>query len=272
VDEQMKDIAIHMEALDDFVSRARTQNAEHHDSHAQSLKDLSSTVSDSYSNIGTHFTSSYDRVKDLGEEMATKTITLQDALSPLDTTLRQPLAELRSNIVSTLLQEYVPTGDTPLKQQYQFPTTLPRTDSHEKLLENVRQPAVSTTPLVSPTKYIPVIFNDVATPAKEEVSPPSNPTSETAPTLGLREIDLNIHAGSLGFVPLSTDTASSNDAEARPAFKRSMTASGMRLPQKSAKRATVVPLEGRENNIIPVAAFSQSTGRRRSPRIGGGLS
>ena len=269
----MKDIAIHMEALDDFVSRARTQNAEHHDSHAQSLKDLSSTVSDSYSNIGTHFTSTYDRVKDLGEEMSAKTTILQNALSPLDTTLRQPLAELRSNIVSTLLQEYVPTGDTPLKLQYQFPTTLPRTEPHEKLLELLRQPAVSTTPLVSPTKYIPVIFNDVATPTKEEeVTPPSNPTSDAAPTLGLREIDANIHAGSLSSVPLSTDTVSSNDAEVRPAFKRSMTASGMRLPQKSSKRQTVVPLEGRENNIIPVSAFSQSTGRRRSPRIGGGLS
>ncbi|KAL5349013.1 Kinesin-related motor protein [Pseudogymnoascus australis] len=273
VDEQMKDIAIHMEALDDFVSRARTQNAEHHDNHALSLDELSSTVSASYSNIGTHFTSTFDRVKDLGEEMSAKTTTLQDALSPLDTTLRQPLAELRSNIVSTLLQEYVPTGDTPLKMQYQFPTTLPRTEPHEKLLESVRQPAISTTPVASPTKYIPVIFNDVATPTKEEeVSPPSNSTSDTAPTLGLREIDLNIHAGSLSSVPLSTDTALSNDAEARPAFKRSMTASGMRLPQKSAKRATVVPLEGRENNILPVASFSQSTGRRRSPRIGGGLS
>lgn len=269
----MKDIAIHMEALDDFVSRARTQNAEHHDNHALSLDELSSTVSASYSNIGTHFTSTFDRVKDLGEEMSAKTTTLQDALSPLDTTLRQPLAELRSNIVSTLLQEYVPTGDTPLKMQYQFPTTLPRTEPHEKLLESVRQPAISTTPVASPTKYIPVIFNDVATPTKEEeVSPPSNSTSDTAPTLGLREIDLNIHAGSLSSVPLSTDTALSNDAEARPAFKRSMTASGMRLPQKSAKRATVVPLEGRENNILPVASFSQSTGRRRSPRIGGGLS
>jgi kinesin family protein 11 len=47
VDEQMKDIETQMSALDDFVTRARSQNAQHHDSHAQSLQKLSATVKSS---------------------------------------------------------------------------------------------------------------------------------------------------------------------------------------------------------------------------------
>jgi len=268
----MKDIATQMQALDDFVTRARSQNAEHHDNHAQSLTNLSTAVSGSYSNIGNHFASTYERIRVLGEEMSTKTTALQDALSPLDTTLRQPLSELRSNIASTLLQEYMPTGETPQKLQYQYPTALPRTKPHENLLASLRGRVVSTTPLVSPTKTIPVIFNDESTtPAcEDEVSSVPAFTAEFPPTLGLREINVNINAGSLNSAPQNTASNLSNDLDTRQTgFKRGTTGSGLKLPQKINKRTTVVPLEGRENNIAPVAAFSQSTGRRRSPRNAG---
>ncbi|EHL01884.1 putative Kinesin-like protein bimC [Glarea lozoyensis 74030] len=63
VNEQMKDIEIQMQALDDFVSRARSQNAQHHDSHVQSLQALSTTVKTSYGNVGSHFNATYERDK-----------------------------------------------------------------------------------------------------------------------------------------------------------------------------------------------------------------
>jgi kinesin family protein 11 len=268
VDEQMKDIATQMQALDDFVTRARSQNAQHHDSHTKSLDGLSSTVKSSYSNIGLHFTSTYERVRDLGNEMSTKTTVLQESLTPLDSVLRQPLAELRSNISNTVLQEYQPTGETPQKTQYQYPTELPRTEAHETLLAALRRPAFFT----SPTKtMIPVIFNDAPS-GSDEVTTPSE-EGDRRPTGGLREIDANISAGSLSSEALHQNVSggalgtvkhSNGDGPLPqiPSFKRS-TSGKLPLP-KSAKKP-VVALEGRENNT---QLFSQSTGRRRSPRTG----
>src|SRR5271168_5129617 len=161
VDAQMKDMETQMKALDDFVTRARSQNTQHHDSHAQSLQGLSTIVKSSYANINSHFTSTYERVRDLGVEMLTKTDSLQETLTPLDSILRQPLAELRSSISNTALQEYQPTGETPQKVQYQYPTELPHTEAHETLLAALRRPSATTNNTTSPTKtMIPVIFND----------------------------------------------------------------------------------------------------------------
>jgi kinesin family protein 11 len=122
----MKDMESQMRALDDFVTRARSQNAQHHDSHAQSLQNLSSTVKSSYSNIGSHFTSTYERVRDLGDEMSTKTATLQETLEPLDSVLREPLSTLSATTYRKHpIQDYQPTGETPQKVQYTYPTSLP---------------------------------------------------------------------------------------------------------------------------------------------------
>jgi kinesin family protein 11 len=198
--------------------------------------------------------------------MSAKTSSLQEALTPLDENLRQPLAELRSNITNTILQEYTPTGGTPQKVQYQYPMELPHTEAHETLLAALRRPGSSTSTTQSPNKMIPVIFNDAAAGDDEVASLPSSSVSDR-PTGGLREIDLNINAGSLnsGVESAASGLATSSSDAAPPLFKRSITAISMKLP-KSVKKPSVVALEGRENTMVPV--FSQSTGRRRSPRTG----
>jgi kinesin family protein 11 len=223
VDEQMNDIGIQMQALDDFVTRARSQNAQHHDSHTESLEILSSTVRGSYENIGNHFAATYERVRELDDEMSTQTGNLRQALSPLEATLREPLANLRSNISNSRLEEYVPTGETPQKVQYMYPTELPRTEAHEKLLASIRPSSSSS---AGSTK-VSVVFND---PEEELVLP----VEERIP-VGLKEIDVNV-------------------------VDEPLRKSGIRAP-KLLKKPSIISLEGRENNI-----FSQSTGRRRSPR------
>jgi kinesin family protein 11 len=274
VEEQMKDISTQMQALDDFVARARSENAQHYDTHTQSLQGLSTTVRNSYTNISSHFTATYERVRDLGDEMSTKTGTLRDALNPLDTTLRQPLSELRSNISNTLLQEYIATGETPQKIQYQYPTELPRTQAHETLLAALRRPAPTNSSSMSPSKTIAVL-NDSPSPitGDNEVAPTSTlllipSLSGTMPTGGLREINANII--SAGTLTSAAELAPSNSTLADlagkpPPPKRSTTGSGLKAPQKIAKKSAVVALEGRENSF---PSFSQSMGRRRSPRTG----
>lgn len=254
-----------MQALDDFVTRARSQNAQHHDSHVRSLGGLSATVKSSYANIGDHFTSTYERVRDLGDEMSTTTSALQGTLVPLESDLQQPLIDLRSNITNTTLQEYQPTGETPQKVQYQYPTELPRTQPHENLLAALRRPSRS-----SPSKpqIIPVIFNDAMDGVTSESTTTTSLFSASMPATangGLREIDVNINAASLNHEP-SSDTAK-DPSQPHALFKRSTSGIGKLPVLRSGKKAAVAPAEGRENSAPPVLAQS-STGRRRSPRTG----
>lgn len=254
VDEQMCDISSQMQALDYFVTRAKSQNGLHHDSHVQSLQNLSSTVKNSYSSIGQHFTLTFERVKDLGDDLSSKTASLQETLPPLTFGLKDPLSRLRSTVMNTGLHEYVPTGETPQKIQYEFPTVLPRTNAHETLLAAMRNPE-SSMPAASTT---PAIFSDAP-----ESMIRSSSSSDASDKLsgGLREVSVNVRDAAPS-VDVTTDTDSSADAPV-PLLKKSL--SSLRLPQKVVKKAGVLPLEGREN-AIPV--FSQSTGRRRSPRHG----
>jgi len=255
VDAQMKDMAIQMQALDDFVTRARSQNERHHGRHVESLQSLASTVHQSYTSIGDHFVSTYDRVRDLGTDVSERTSTLQASLPELTTSIQQPLSELRHNIEEAPLQEYASTGETPQKTQYQFPTTLPRTESHDKLLAKLNRPHHNLTsphesPAKSPSK--PVVYTD--TPVLSEditmTDHTENPRPATAP--GLREIDMNVSRHSEPSSLLSSskpDVKLENMGMGPPPMKRQATIES-KLPKSlggKAGQVGVLRLEGREN-------------------------
>ncbi|KAL8686427.1 MAG: hypothetical protein Q9218_007115, partial [Villophora microphyllina] len=204
VNAQMQDMATQMQVLDDFVTRARSQNEQHHSTHVSSLQNLASTVNQSYSSIGDHFVSTYDRVKDIGGSVSEQSEALQNTLPPLTEQIQKPLADLRFAISSAPLKEYIPTGETPQKQQYRFPTTLPKTEAHEKLLNKIFPPnsSASSTPHlpVPPSPSKAVVYTDAQNPpsfssntsASEENTKPVN--ANTA--VGLREIHPNTIANS----------------------------------------------------------------------------
>src|SRR5438270_759426 len=101
----MKDIDIQMRALNDFVTRARSQNVQHYDVHCQSLKSLSEIAKASFDSIGGHLATTHERSKSLGDDISAKRKLLDEALATLDSTLQQPLSDLRANISRTTLQE-----------------------------------------------------------------------------------------------------------------------------------------------------------------------
>ena len=266
VDAQMKDMASQMQALDDFVTRARKQNERHRTTHVNSLQGLASTVRQSYSSIDDHFVSTYHRVRNIGEDVSTQSAALQKSLPPLASTIQQPLADLRSDITGAPLKEYSPTGETPKKTQYQYPAALPRTESYEKLLGKTA-PAPPSSPRPSPGKSI--IYTDVPT-SNREYSPSSTSPSKEAKVNSLREISLNINAS---LVRTHSDssaptlaTAAKADPEgvdmAPPPLKRQATES--KLPTKfgGPKMSGVVKLEGRENLG---ASFGSGRRLRNSP-------
>ncbi len=202
VDAQMKDMATQMQALDEFVSRARAQNGQQYEGQLQAMRGIASTVTQSYAVIGENLTSSYDDVRTLGAGMADRTAALIGALPPLDASVRQPLAELRIAIAEAPMRAYVPTGATPQRVAYQYPTTLPRTAEHAALLANLHRTtstaavepcAAATVGVVSPTKS--VVYNDDGDDGTDELRP-------AVSSGGLREVAVNLGGAGAGALAL----------------------------------------------------------------------
>lgn len=288
VEEQMEDLHEQMTSLDDFVTRARSQNAEHNNRHGVSLRGVSSTVEGSYSSIAEHFKTTFARVNDLSTGMHVDIGAAQENIQPLSEELVQPLANLREDISNTILQEYQPTGETPRKTNYDFPTELPRTHAHERLIAKFNG-------ALSPVKSR--VFADADSSLAENRSPmrryhseaivsslrekDSNPFSTS-----LREVNPNVNSAALAYDPKTTATihefgtgldGSPSDSTAMdggndtvmPLFKKS------RLTKPKGTRKTLTTLDDRENmpllaDLVPGLGkeiFSQSMSRRKSPRL-----
>ena len=253
VEAQMKDMAMQMQALDDFVTRARSQNERHHSTHVDSLQGLASNVRLSYSSVGDHFVTTYDRVRDIGGAISNQSTTIQASLLPLDSSVKQPLANLRTEILGAPLQEYTSTGETPRKVEYQFPTFLPQTQPHDKLLGR-QQPApysnAAQSPPRSPSKGIIYTDGPEATPTTR---PASTSPSKNSDTARLREISLNVnaplsrnHSDSTASTLINSKAETDLVSMGPPPFKRQATES--KLPTKFAGgRTGIMKLEGREN-------------------------
>ena len=272
VDAQMEDMSKQMRALDDFVTRARSQNERHHRTHIESLQSLASNVGQSYSNIGDHFISTYDRVRDVGKDISTQSSAAQASLEPLDSSLKLPLQQLREHITNTPIQEYQSTGETPRKVTYEYPTGLPRTDSHDKLLGRGAPipPTVATSPNRSPSKQH--IYTDI--PDSEPGSTSPSKSSEPSTNTGLREISLSVN--NVGLNRMNSDSAAittlsssimKGDGEgigmAPPPLKRQATES--KLPMKLRGGGGVVKIEGRENLGASFGSGGNARRLRSSP-------
>lgn len=228
VEAQMEHLNTQLQSLEEIVSRIREQNHTHHDAHTTSLATLSNIVQASYSSIGEHLSSSFDRVQSLESDMSTQASTLKETLPSLaaDANIRAPLHELRETVGNQNLIEYNPTGETPQRVSYNVPSNLPRTNA-EKIRSRLRDRSASventtrspskqpifidaTTSLTSPT--------DVSNPTEplfsHSISANGNPhtTSSTPVVASLRELDVNtvgqdIHAQPPPLLSRSSDSA-----------------------------------------------------------------
>ena len=251
-----------MRDLDDFVTRARSHNAEHLARQTSSTEQFSETVATTFGDMATYSEEALDRIRVLGEEVESGAEQLRADLAPLDENLSQPLAVLRDDIQSTVLKEYEPTGETPQKLTYQYPTELPHTASHDILIAGMADaptPGKSAAPPVFPDIDFSAVY-----------SPPGPPsigipelTSRNPLSMSLREVNPNVTTGSLMFDPsvsiMSLPAVGENAT--LPLLKRGTRGVGAR----NTKKHLTSLVEGREN-MLP-GDFSQSTSRRKSPRL-----
>ncbi|KAL9625579.1 MAG: hypothetical protein Q9160_000292 [Pyrenula sp. 1 TL-2023] len=248
VDAQIQDTATQMSALDNFVTRARAQNDEHSTSHAADLDALSSTAKHAFNDLSAQLTASSSHTSSFASQAKEETSSLTHAsLIPFTTSLRQPLSDLESNIQSAHMTEYVPTGTTPQKREWDYPKHLPRTEERETLLKrlrgggaeepstmtpgrspNKRLKAYSSSPRKSPSKsriaapapgspsksktrvYTDANAGLTSNPHSSPVLSKSKPTSapDSAGGGGLREIDINVIGAAAARPPLTSSSTS----------------------------------------------------------------
>ncbi|KAE8355694.1 P-loop containing nucleoside triphosphate hydrolase protein [Aspergillus coremiiformis] len=285
VDAQMNNMDKQMEALDDFVAKARSQNGHYRDTHISSLDNMASNVRESYSSIHGQLEGLGSRVDQLQEDSAKYHHSLHDSTSPLSEEIQKALTELRDSVRSRPLQEYIATGATPQKRQYKYPTNLPRTESHDTLVSGLRTSRDLTLlpfngedhlPGTSPTKGF--VYNDT----EDEVGT-QTPAATITSNTGLREVDANVVAKQLASSPgdrasmrhstLSVATRSSDmdtvaeseDTDGPPTKKRrsNLTVAESKLPKNMLTKRMAGMMEGREN-VPPPGLSSARRTRNRS--------
>lgn len=272
VDAQLSDMAIQMAALDEFVTRAREQNGRHYSSHCESIKDLSANVQQTLGNIDDTLQATSSRMQDHDACWKGDVGSLEDSLSPFSQSIQIPLAELRTNLESNPVIEYVATGETPQKKDWAYPTHLPRTESHDSLLAKlggIPDPKLATAQsprkiasprkLMSPRKgfsspsKLPSltktrVFHDESAIDGQAVIPAQrlNDSAED-PKGGLREMDMNVLAR----------TSSADDVHGHPQTSFSKSVNNTQQPplKRHATAESRLPRKGRENT-----ALSQSMG------------
>jgi len=232
VDAQMKQMDVQLQALDDILTRVKTQNSLHHEAHVQSLDGLAVAVHQSYTNIGAHLTESSARAQQLEQDVLQRSSVLGASLQPLQAGVHAPLADLRAGISSSKLTDYTATGATPHKLQYQLPASLPRTAEHEVLLSKFRgddtsSARSSTTPKTSPIKTAVFADNAPDVPLHDSIPAPTHEPSDPPRKLprpesasgGLKEVDVNVAASSIAFASAAAASHSHNADAAKSGGK-----------------------------------------------------
>lgn len=285
----MKDMSKQMEALDDFVTKARSQNGLYHDAHLNSLNSLSTNVRQSYTCLNDQMEGLGGRVGKLQGDFGKRSDSAQKSIAPLSDEVRKALSDLGASMNSRQMKEYEATGKSPQKRNYDYPATLPRTEPHEALLsrmKNAEQLSVlpfSGVDQLSPVKKV----RRVPSPSKSYVHndgvlgvgklpPPTTPTVASSSNKRLRELDANVIArptvdGSpvgrrlLPSTALGTPCSPAKRGDrGQPPLKRHCPASasvvseaaGSKLQKRSVTGIMDTKLKGREN--IPPSTPSGS--------------
>ena len=275
-------MARQMAALDEYVTRARSQNDRHHASQIQSLQGISSNAHQTFSGFGKSLEMSATKLPEFSTDLTSGVFQMQDNLASFAKEVRQPLNGLSLKVQAAPLADYMHTGETPQKKDWSFPSTLPKTDDHELLIarsrglpdpRNQQAKTPGRTPGRSPRKMpSPRKLNSpskLPSPSKAKIFTDEN----AAPSLvrtewngGLKEIDMNVGRPVTADGGLPIDFSKSVGAGSQPPpLKRHVTegVNSSRLPTKPGGSAGRTKAEGREN----VNVLSQSVGAGGARRL-----
>jgi kinesin family member 11 len=204
-------MTVQMSALDEFVTRARTQNEQSHQQHLDSMRQYHTEVTQLQSDI----TSSIDQrtagLQTYHAETTSNTNSLSETVTTFTAEAEEALQTMRTHVQETSLTDYTPTGQTPQKRDWSYPKDLPSTAPHATIIARSRglpdpvMPESKTpgrSPRKSPRKASPnkpircsptkgKVYTDTT---DGELTRAISLENMTEP-FGLKEINMNIVAG-----------------------------------------------------------------------------
>lgn len=256
-------MATQMAALDDFVTRARQQNESSFESHTTHIRDLSRQVGGSLAEIQASL--SDEAVQLFNADVQNETASLSNSLKPLAEEVHQPIQTLASYFTTSSLHNYSPTGETPAKKIWTYPTDLPRTVTGHtpppkttpstpgpaaKTPGRTRSKSKSPKKMASPRKMLvkevyvdtPPHIQTITTTIP--LAPPATisrteSTRSLPATTGLKELDINTmpnHNQTISF-PIMSDTPSTT-SKSRSTREKDENPSKTKVPQLRATRST----------------------------------
>jgi kinesin family member 11 len=276
VDAQISEMSQQMSALDEFVTRARTQNDKSHHDHISGVLQFQLEVAQLQSEIADTIQQRDTDLQVLHNDANASTAEITECTDGFGAEATEALQTLHVQVDDSSMQDYVATGETPQKRDWTYPTDLPSTATHEAIIARMRglpESAVdlstARTPGQSPRKRASPRKSPTKTrsPKKAKVFTDNESAklldNMTEPIKGLREIDMNVVAGSNGLGGESHTISFSKSISGQPPLKRHATTAaivgaGDRSQGKLTRsKAAAVGGIGPEN-------FSQSlgTGRR----------
>lgn len=238
VDAQLADMATQMAALDEFVTRARSQNDSHHAARVVSFGHLATSAQDGLSLAANDANECRAKFTEFSASHTGQMTEIEQLVETLQDKIRLPLQGLQAEISEYTMTDYIPTGETPQKRDWTYPTHLSRTENHESLIARRRglpDPSVVATktpgksprkqqasprkglfsPSKAPSPSKTKVFTDVQKPDRglssrsiqdhgHTISIPIEQTKSS-----LKEIDINL-------VPRPTSSSASALADERP--------------------------------------------------------
>jgi kinesin family member 11 len=276
VDAQLSEMSQQMSALDAFVTRARTQNNKSHEDHISGLLQFQLEVAQLQNEVAETIRKRDTDLQVLHNDAEASTTELNECMETFGAEAREALQTLHAQVDDSPMQEYMSTGETPQKRDWTYPTELPSTANHEVIIARTRglpessaellatrtpgqSPRKRGSPRKSPTK--------TRSPKKAKVYNDSDHAqlldNLTEPIKGLREIDMNVVAGSNN---VESHTISfSKSMSGQPPLKRHATAAATfgsgDKPVGKLTRSKAAATTG-----LGVENFSQSVGSGRRLR------
>ncbi|KAF3164131.1 kinesin motor protein cin8 [Orbilia oligospora] len=134
VNSQMQSVAVNMQTLDEFVTRAREHNERHHRLKVSSLDSVADQVKSSTSAVRYNIDDVKQEVEDIGADVLAATVKAKNALDPFNIYSASLLSGLRGQTELSVYRDYVPTNSSPKKRSYPFDDDLPKTATREQIL------------------------------------------------------------------------------------------------------------------------------------------
>lgn len=239
VEENLTDVLDRADDLHTLTGNARTLHHGNNTEATEQRRTLVESVADSYQRALKRIVENSTRARDLHSAMSNDVELLTSSIPTLEEDVHQPLERLRTDVTARCLEEYMPTGQTPRKTSYQFPTALPQTDSRENVLAafkergRLRTPRLQRRSSKKPPQQQQILANPdnadamiIDSDENEIDRSENNITSHS-----LREVDVNVSAGLMttstvtGTLAMdSTTTAATATATAAAAPPNSLSA------------------------------------------------